>query len=665
MSEDRSFFSELKHRKVYQTGVRYLVVAGAVWGALEIASNSIGLPRGVLAFVIYASIAGFPLALILAWLYDVPHFTLTQSRWVAGAGAGSAVVLVVAVLWLRPWASAPPPPPLPDEPVFDQLTFSGLARGQQFSPDGQWLSYLEWERDSEGGRIRVIDLGTGDDVTVFEYDHWLRAPLWSPDGSRLAFQTGGARGQHRHGVYTVSRLGSDARLVYPIDDNAWPDYAWSPDASGLAVLHGSRLYVLDLSSPGVPRDSAVIEVLEPSDLSSSSLAWSPDGNWLAIEVRSRALGAARIVVVSAADGIVSDELVGPDDVGVPEWSDSGRWLFYRDGGAGGSVRRVDFDLATGTFGTVDVEVLAPPGGLWGYAVNEQTRRLSIERGSSVSSHIWRVALDGDGAAPGRAERVTEGTFQFGSPSVSPDGSTIAYLKYSDFEMKDLFVRGLDNGEERQVTRSGRVVRDSRWSPDGSKLAYGEQSDSGRFPMVVLLRDGVAERVGTRPTQHAGRDRQFAWAPDSNSLLYLLDGSGDFILLDLETGAEQELLEEGANEDRDVLYAQFAPDGRAVAVQVDSTGARPLLKVVQLDDRSTRTLLESAVPLAWSTPDTIHVIVDGLIVALSVSTGGSRALGLVPEWCGDFALAPDARSIFCQRGEDLSDIWISRPNSAGG
>ncbi|UCC82650.1 MAG: hypothetical protein JSW46_17000, partial [Gemmatimonadota bacterium] len=69
-----SFLAELKRRKVYRVAVVYAVVAFVVWQAAEIAFPSLHLPDWTLTFVVAMALIGFPIALVLAWAYDItPH----------------------------------------------------------------------------------------------------------------------------------------------------------------------------------------------------------------------------------------------------------------------------------------------------------------------------------------------------------------------------------------------------------------------------------------------------------------------------------------------------------------------------------------------------------------------------------------------------------------
>src|ERR1700747_421273 len=65
------FFEEVKRRKVYQVAVAYVIAAG---GIIQLASASFPaweLPNWGLGVVIVLLLVGFPIALILAWAFDI------------------------------------------------------------------------------------------------------------------------------------------------------------------------------------------------------------------------------------------------------------------------------------------------------------------------------------------------------------------------------------------------------------------------------------------------------------------------------------------------------------------------------------------------------------------------------------------------------------------
>src|SRR5216110_4078636 len=65
------FFEEVKRRKVYRVAVAYIIVAG---GIIQIASAVFPaweLPNWSQRLLIVLLLSGFPIALILAWAFDV------------------------------------------------------------------------------------------------------------------------------------------------------------------------------------------------------------------------------------------------------------------------------------------------------------------------------------------------------------------------------------------------------------------------------------------------------------------------------------------------------------------------------------------------------------------------------------------------------------------
>jgi serine/threonine-protein kinase len=87
----RRFFAELKRRKVYRVAVGYAVVS---WLVIQIATQVfpfLDIPAWIVRLVIAVLVLGFPLALILSWLFDLTPegVTLTGDAPSALAGRGS------------------------------------------------------------------------------------------------------------------------------------------------------------------------------------------------------------------------------------------------------------------------------------------------------------------------------------------------------------------------------------------------------------------------------------------------------------------------------------------------------------------------------------------------------------------------------------------------
>lgn len=62
---------ELRRRNVYRVALAYAAVAFIVWQVADMAFPSLGLPPTAVTFVLALTVVAFPLALVLAWAYEV------------------------------------------------------------------------------------------------------------------------------------------------------------------------------------------------------------------------------------------------------------------------------------------------------------------------------------------------------------------------------------------------------------------------------------------------------------------------------------------------------------------------------------------------------------------------------------------------------------------
>ena len=92
-----SFFQELQRRKVYRVAAAYIIAAGFI---IQIGSAVIPaweLPNWTLRLVVVLLLVGFPVALILAWAYDVTPQGIQATPKVPGGHRRRNITLLVAV----------------------------------------------------------------------------------------------------------------------------------------------------------------------------------------------------------------------------------------------------------------------------------------------------------------------------------------------------------------------------------------------------------------------------------------------------------------------------------------------------------------------------------------------------------------------------------------
>ena len=71
MRQPGQFVREMRRRRVFRTAGFYVVGAWVLVQVIALAFQSFGIPDAALQYVWLAGIAGFPLALILGWQYDI------------------------------------------------------------------------------------------------------------------------------------------------------------------------------------------------------------------------------------------------------------------------------------------------------------------------------------------------------------------------------------------------------------------------------------------------------------------------------------------------------------------------------------------------------------------------------------------------------------------
>jgi adenylate cyclase len=68
---DLSFFAELKRRNVFRVGIAYAITAWLIAQIAGLAADSFGAPEWVMKMIITILMLGFPIAMVMAWAYEM------------------------------------------------------------------------------------------------------------------------------------------------------------------------------------------------------------------------------------------------------------------------------------------------------------------------------------------------------------------------------------------------------------------------------------------------------------------------------------------------------------------------------------------------------------------------------------------------------------------
>jgi Tol biopolymer transport system component len=211
----------------------------------------------------------------------------------------------------------------PDNPTaVVNLTDNGEASLDEkpvWSPDGKRLAFISrfsantrnlfvMEPDAPGQSINVAV-----QVTHFADGGYLGEPVWSPDGTRIAFIRGVDEGSR-----SVLVANSDGTTLTPVTVAANGQHpTWAPDSGKIAYSYGKQVYVKNADGSGVAAPLANSLGREPT--------WSPDGSRIAFEVKE--FGEFGI---ASANGLGVPTLVPNNSQwAFPSWSPDGGRIAYR------------------------------------------------------------------------------------------------------------------------------------------------------------------------------------------------------------------------------------------------------------------------------------------------------------------------------------------------
>jgi Tol biopolymer transport system component len=388
---------------------------------------------------------------------------------------------------------------------------------------------------------------------------------------------------------------------------------------------------------------------------------SPDGNLVAFAwSRPDEPGPMDLYVKAIGSEALRRLTETPGSEASPAWSPDGHTIaFVRVGEGvftmsqlGGAERRVS---ASGT------QVV------WG---GDSKSVLIRDRDGDVGPFgIYQVFLETLERRPLTRAPIATGDWRF---EVSPDGSTLAFIRYERPGIADLYVMPMLGGEPRRLTNWNGALTGLSWTPDGREIVYSVDEPSagrlwriqangaklGRGLPIADIPAAAAYPSISRPSP--GQPARLAFQTITRDV--------DLQMLDLEARPVNDTIESKpfAKSTRIEGSARFSPDGSRIAF-ASTRGGSLEIWVAGRDGKGLQQITSLGAPElvigGWS-PDGARIVFDAALAGNSdvyvvgADGGHLRRLTEEPSMEGVTSLSADGSGVYfaSTRAGVVPDIW---------
>jgi len=412
-----------------------------------------------------------------------------------------------------------------------------------YSPDGTRLAFMSTRTGN--GDVYALTLSTGEVSRLTFDDASELVSGWSPDGKWIYFQSSS---HELSGVLDVYRVSVDGGTPMPVAaDRYTTEYFAVPAPSGDAVaitaranaasqwwrkghshLDESEIWIVKNSSTAAP----VFEQITRGGAKDAWPMWSVDGK--SLYFMSDRSGAQNIWTAPAGAGVPKALTTFRDGrVLWPTMAKNGRMIaFERDFGVW------TLDIASAQAREVPIVLRGAPAAaaVEHRTVTDQIQELALSPdGKKVAFTVHGEIFSASAKDGGDAVRVTTTAGEEAELTWAPDSRRLAYTSDRDGP-NHLFVYDFSTGREAALTAGAGRDHQPRFSPDGSLIAFERNSRELR----VIDPTGKQERLiatGVFDTPPFIDARDVVWSPDSRFLAYLSVGVKTFVNVNVAAVAE--------------------------------------------------------------------------------------------------------------------------------
>jgi Tol biopolymer transport system component len=480
------------------------------------------------------------------------------------------------------------------------------------SPDRREIAFVA------GGDIWTVPLTGGEARLLVSHAAYDSRPLYSPDGTRLAFMsTRTGNGD----IYVLTLASGQLRRI-TFDDVPDQLDAWSRDGRWLYLSSGSKDVngmndLFRVSSDGGTPMAVSADRFTPEYWAAPS---PTDANTLAFTARGRTssdwwrnghshIDESQIWVVHFSGESPTYEQITKDEArsAWPMWSADGRTLYYvahRGGSENVWAKPLGAGEARSVTSFKNGRVVWPTISYDGKTIvfEHDMSVWSLDVASGKAAEV-PITLRGASVATGvDHQTLTQG---FGSLALSPDGRKIAFTAHGEV----FAASARDGGDATRITTTPELEASLTWAPDSRRLAYISSRDG---PTHIYVYD-FGSRTETRITSGSQNDVAPIWSPDGKTLAFMR-GAKELRVVDVASKQDRPLATGQLDRppflpDRAIAWS---PDGRWLAYLSGGQGAFQNPHVVSASGGPARQVafLPNAFggTVAWS-PDGTYLLYD--------------------------------------------------------
>ena len=440
-----------------------------------------------------------------------------------------------------------------------------------FAPDGNRFTYLRWlpDQKDEFSAIHIADKDGGNDQVLYTTAEEAQAPVWSPDGRRIAWLQTEA-GTTRMGLKLMEQSSKKLTTVILPAGISWvnPGLAyttlgWMPDSRHLLALyyrqHTDRAQIGVVTVPSGEFHSVTNDVSSYGQLAlsgngrtlatvltnvDSSIAWyGPDGgepvSMLPLRITPSAIawatedhllyivGGLGIGTIDRATG--SMQTIDMGEIAPGDFIAScpdGHILFtgFPKGGSEPRLFRMNADGG-------EIAQLTTSGFARGPSCSADSQKAYFSIGSDVNVSLWSIPISGG------TPKLLVRPENYAEASVSHDGTRAALLAVRQQKLCVIIADLASGRTEAPFFIDQSLANFATFSPDGRAIVSDALWQGGNTLLYQPL-DGSSPHALFNPAPETIND--FDWSPSGKQLaIARVKSSSDVVLITDQAGKGKE------------------------------------------------------------------------------------------------------------------------------